>query len=173
MPYPPSLPPAPDGGIPQGDSRDRYRPRSGAPGNSSPAADGPPGGVFVPLVVRPFAGFGVPSEFNPYTGALQAAPTNPGRVSGLYGEIGGVPVVLYRQHGRLGLRIGAQTIDLEYPVVAELATVAYRTTSFALIQGGTRLGELTYRSLPEELDFGAYLRDVLADPQRRAQVFAE
>jgi hypothetical protein len=123
------------------------------------------------LVVRPFAGFGVPSEFNPRTGALQAAPTAPGRVSGLYGEIAGVPVVLYRRHGRLELRIGGSTIDLDGPVIVELATVAYRTTRFALVQGGHRLGELTYRSLPEELDFGAYLRDVLADPQRRAQVF--
>ncbi|MEU1952226.1 hypothetical protein [Nocardia rhamnosiphila] len=79
--------------------------------------------------------------------------------------------MLYRQHGRLELRIGESTIDLDGPVIVELATVAYRTTRFTLVQGGHRLGELTYRSLPEELDFGAYLRDVLADPQRRAQVF--
>lgn len=141
------------------------------------AADGTPpasGGVAdaAPLVVRPFAGFGVPSEFDPRTGAVRAAPGNPGRVSGLYGEIGGLPVVLYRQHGRLGLRIGDSTIDLEGPVIVEWATVAHRITRFALLQDGHQLGELTYRSLPEELDFGAYLRDVLADPQRRAQVFA-
>lgn len=125
-----------------------------------------------PLVVRPFAGFGVSSEFDPDTGALQAAPANTEPVSGLYGEIGGLPAVLYRQGGRLAVRIGDHTIDLEQDVVAELVTVAHRTTRFALIQGPVRLGELTYRALPEELDFGAYLRDVLADPQRRARVFA-
>lgn len=174
MPYPPAVPPLPNGGSPQGDPRDRYRPHRGATSSGdSPGAGGPGNGAFVPLLVRPFAGFGVPSEFNPYTGALQAAPTNTGRVSGFYGEIGGVPVVLYRQHGRLGLRIGTHTIDLELPVVAEVDTVAHRTTRFALVQGGTTLGALTYRSLPEELDFGAYLRDVLADPQRRARMFAE
>lgn len=169
MPYPPMLPP---GSGPQGGSREHPRHRHGAPADGPPPArgDGETDAV-APLVVRPFAGFGVPSEFNPRTGALQAAPAAPGRVSGLYGEIAGVPVVLYRRHGRLELRIGGSTIDLDGPVIVELATVAYRTTRFALVQGGHRLGELTYRSLPEELDFGAYLRDVLADPQRRAQVF--
>lgn len=159
--------------MPQGGSEDRHRHRGAAPANGSSRAGGGGNSAVVPLLVRPFAGFGVPSEFNPETGALQAAPTNPGRVSGLYGEIGGVPVILYRQHGRLGLRIGTHTIDLEQSVVAELDTIAHRTTRFALIQGGSRLGELTYRSLPEELDFGAYLRDLLADPQRHAQVFAD
>ncbi|MFI2232485.1 WXG100-like domain-containing protein [Nocardia testacea] len=170
MPYPPGLPPP--GGGPQGGRRERHRSRPGTPLDGLPPGPGGAADAPEPLVVRPFAGFGVPSEFDPRTGAVRAAPGNPGCVSGLYGEIGGLPVVLYRQHGRLGLRIGDSTIDLEGPVVVELATVAYRTTRFALIQDGHRLGELTYRSLPEELDFGAYLRDVLADPQRRAQVFA-
>jgi hypothetical protein len=170
MPYPPMVPPPGSG--PQGGSRERPRRRHGAPADGPPPARGDgETDAAAPLVVRPFAGFGVPSEFNPRTGALQAAPAAPGRVSGLYGEIAGVPVVLYRRHGRLELRIGGSTIDLDGPVIVELATVAYRTTRFALVQGGHRLGELTYRSLPEELDFGAYLRDVLADPQRRAQVF--
>lgn len=170
---PPVMPP-PLGGQPPGGSRSRHRARPGMPQGGGPPAT-PPGVVGEgarPLVVRPFAGFGVPSEFDPRTGALRAAPTAAGRIEGFYGEIAGLPVVLYRRNGRLELRIGAQTIDLAGPVMVEMATVAYRTTRFALIQDGHRLGELTYRSLPEELDFGAYLRDVLADPQRRAQVFA-
>lgn len=170
---PPMMPP-PVGGMPPGGSPDGRRPYRGGPLARPAVPRGDDGdGTGPPLVVRPFAGFGVPSEFNPETGALQAAPANPGPVGGFYGEIAGLPVVLYRRDGSLTLRIGTQTIDLEQPVIVELDTVAFRTTRFALVQGGHRLGELTYRSLPEELDFGAYLRDVLADPDRRARVFAE
>ncbi len=167
MPYPPAVPPMPNGGSPQNGSRDRYRrPPGGPSAGVGPEAE-------APLLVRPFAGFGVPSEFDPRTGSLQASPSSAGRVSGLYGEIAGVPVVFYRRSGRLGLRIGGHDIDLQTPVIVEMDTVAYRTTRFALVQDGTLLGELTYRSLPAELDLGAYLRDVLDDPERRARVFAE
>lgn len=124
------------------------------------------------LFVRPFAGFGVPAEFDPITGALRANPSETGTNNGVYGELGGVPVVFYRHDGRLTLRVGDRTVDLDGPVGVEWGTVGWRTTRFAVVVGGAVFCELTYRSVPEEMDIGALIRAVVADPVRSTEIFA-
>ncbi|WP_280184573.1 MULTISPECIES: hypothetical protein [Nocardia] len=124
------------------------------------------------LFVRPFAGFGVPAEFDPMTGALRANPSEAGPPSGVYGELGGVPVVFYRHGGGLALRVGDRTVDLAEPVSVEWGTVGWRTTRFAVLVDGAVFCELTYRSVPEEMDIGALVRAVVADPVRRTEIFA-
>ncbi|NQE67251.1 hypothetical protein [Nocardia gamkensis] len=123
------------------------------------------------LFVRPFAGFGVPAEFDPVTGALRANPSEAGTHSGVYGELDGVSVVFYRDDG-LGLRVGDRAVDLDGPVDVEWGAVGWRTTRFAVVVGGVVFCELIYRSVPEEMDIGALIRAVLADPVRRTAIFA-
>ncbi|WP_157227088.1 hypothetical protein [Nocardia asiatica] len=124
------------------------------------------------LFVRPFAGFGVPAEFDPMTGSLRANPSEAGPPSGVYGELGGVPVVFYRHGGGLTLRVGDRTVDLDGPVSVEWGTVGRRTTRFAVLVGGAVFCELTYRSVPAEMDIGALVGAVVADPVRRTEIFA-
>lgn len=139
----------------------------GPQGNGRRGQD-PERGIFV----RPFAGFGVPAEFDPITGALRANPSEAATHDGVYGELGGVSVVFYRHDGRLVLRVGDRTVELDGPVGVEWGTVGWRTTRFAVAIGGAVFCELTYRSVPEEMDIGALVRAVVDDPVRRAEIFA-
>jgi hypothetical protein len=56
--------------------------------------------------VRPFTGFGVLANFDPTSGALRAISIDAGPLGGVYGDLGEVPVVFYRDGTRLSLRIG-------------------------------------------------------------------
>lgn len=122
--------------------------------------------------MRPFSGPGVPAEFDPETGALRAGHGLGGYRSGVYGELGGVPVVFYRGHdGRLGLRVGDRSVVLDGSAQVEWGQVAWRTIRFAVTVGGETSTELTYRALPPEMDLGAYIRDVLMNGELRGRVF--
>lgn len=171
MPPPLAFPPGhqPNGGQRPG-GRSRYGPYGGSTGGNSHQERAEDRGA---LVVRPFAGPGVPAEFDPVTGALRAGHGLPGSQNGFYSNLGGVPVVFYRRYdGRLTLRVGDRTVELDGPVHVEWGEVAWRTNRFAVTVGGEMLAELRYRALPEEMDLGAYIRTVLADPERRARVFS-
>ncbi|WP_157170701.1 hypothetical protein [Nocardia araoensis] len=161
MPMPPGMPMAPPA---NGARRTNGR---GSHGNGHRTQDSGRG-----IFVRPFAGFGVPAEFDPRTGALRANPSEAATHNGVYGELGGVTVVFYRHDGRLVLRVGDHTVELDGPVGVEWGTVGWRTTRFAVAVGGAVLCELTYRSVPEEMDIGALIRAVVDDPVRRAEIFA-
>lgn len=123
------------------------------------------------LLVLPFGGFGVSAEFDPITGALQATSTRTRAESGLYGDLADLPVVLYRHEGRLLVRIGGRVLDLDGPVRVELHAGPQRRSSLTVVEGGEVLCALTYRTLPPELDLGVFLRDLSADPDRRAHLF--
>lgn len=123
------------------------------------------------LVVRPFAGYGVRSLFDPITGALQAGQSA-GHDSGVYGELNGVKMVFYRSMDGLAVRVGDRTFPLEGDARVDWGTVAWRTNRFAIVIGDTVVCELVYRALPPELDLGAYIRDVVHDDQRRTTIFA-
>lgn len=169
---PPVLPPpvSPGSGVQQPGRRDNPR----GPNGSGPAGNGHSGGHGggAGLVVRPFAGPGVPAEFDPETGALRAGHGLGGYRSGVYGDLGGVSVVFYRGHdGRLRLWVGDRSVLLDGPVAVDWSQVAWRTIRFAVTVGGETLTELTYRALPAEMDLGAYIRDVLTDSSRRESVF--
>lgn len=161
------MPPMPPG-MPMGPATNGRRTDGRGPRGNGHRAQDSGRGIFV----RPFAGFGVPAEFDPGTGALRANPSEAATPSGVYGELGGVSVVFYRHDGRLALRVGDRTVELDGPVGVEWGTVGWRTTRFAVSVGGAVFCELTYRSLPEEMDIGALIRAVVDDPARRAAIFA-
>lgn len=124
------------------------------------------------ISVRPFAGYGVRAEFDPVSGALRAAPPGAAGLGGVYGDVAGVPVVFYRDRSGLALRVGDRMIDLDGPVSVEHGPIDPRHTRFAVTANGTLLCELFYRSLPRDMDLGAHVRAVLADPAQRAAIFA-
>jgi hypothetical protein len=123
------------------------------------------------IFVRPFTGFGVLANFDPTSGALRAIPIGAGPLGGVYGDLGEVPVVFYRDGARLSLRIGDQALDLDGPIAMEWGPAEQRHTRFTVIVGGTIVSQLNYRSLPADMDLGLLIRDVLADPDRRAGIF--
>lgn len=125
------------------------------------------------LFVQPFSGFGVPAHFDPETGALRAVGGGIGPQVGVYGDLGDVSVVFYRDGSGLALRVGADTINLDGPLVAtEWEPLENRQTRFTVTVSGTMVCQLLYRSLPPELDLGRLIHDVCATPTRRTQIFA-
>ncbi|WP_227999451.1 WXG100-like domain-containing protein [Nocardia australiensis] len=161
---------------------------SGAPGQGPPPIGGNPApsnggrgngrrtnhsenGSGNSIFVRPFTGFGVLANFDPATGALRAIPADTGPLGGIYGDLGELPVVFYRDSAGLALRIGDRSIDLDGPVTVEWTPAEHRYTLFTITVAGTAAAQLTYRSLPPEMDLGLLIRDVLADPTRRTGIF--
>lgn len=124
------------------------------------------------IVVRPYVGYGVFAEFDPITGALRATPAGASRLGGVYGDLGDVPVVLFRHNGRLGLRVGDRDIDLDGPVSVDWYPYDQRNTRFVVSVAGVPAFDVIYRSLPTEMDLGLLVRDVRTDPSRRATIFA-
>ncbi|MGS2808672.1 hypothetical protein [Nocardia sp. MW-W600-9] len=159
--YPPGTP-MPGGGGGQaggGQGNRRYRPEH---------SDSDPGhGV----VVRPFTGYGVPAQFDPHSGILHAAPPHATSATGVYSDLGDTPVVFYRGRDGLAMRAGHQAFHLDGPVDIVWETSPQRLTRFAVVMAGQVQCELIYRSLPPELDLGLLIRDVVADPSRRATIF--
>lgn len=188
-------PPGADGSRPNGDRESATGaqpgpwgpipppPPFGGPGNRPNGAGGPANGRGSdlrgerqvpgsgPILVQPFAGFGVAAEFDPGTGALQAVPASNGTRGGVYGDLGESRVVFYRDDAGLALRVDGRTIDLGGPVRVEWVLLERRTTRFAVIENGVVVFEVRYRTLPPEMDLGALVHSVLADPQRREQTF--
>ncbi|WP_415842926.1 hypothetical protein [Nocardia ninae] len=122
--------------------------------------------------MRPYVGYGVFAEFDPASGSLRATPADMSRLGGVYGDLGEVSVVLYRHHGRLALRIGDRDIDLDDPVTVDWYPADQRNTRFVVSVAGVVAATSTYRSLPADMDLGLLVRDVVADPTRRATIFA-
>ncbi|MFD4354892.1 hypothetical protein ACFWPX_20215 [Nocardia sp. NPDC058518] len=167
--YPPGAPMGPMGGpmggAPGGNgggrsgNANRYRPDQG---NSEPTDA---------VIVRPFAGYGVPAQFDPHSGGLHPAPPDATSAAGVYADLGETPVVFYRGRDGLVLRAGLQSFHLDGPVDIVWERSAQRLTRFAVTMAGQIQCELVYRSLPQELDLGLLVRDVAADPNRRATIF--
>ncbi|MEV0252258.1 hypothetical protein AB0H76_37120 [Nocardia sp. NPDC050712] len=185
-----SSPPAPsDPGplvLPRDDQDDavagqvaRARTAKPAPLEAAPPAPGPAAvdrgysrggsGIFV----RPYAGLGVPAEFDPESGALQASRAAGGPPDGVYSNLEGIVVVLYRAHGRLAVRISGQAFDLDDPAVSVVwSQVARRVSRCTILVDGEVAGEVDYRSVPAALDLGLLIRNTWADPAQRASMFA-
>lgn len=159
----PMPPPPPFGAGGGGSNRGANRPYGRPAQRPEPAQ--------APILVQPFAGFGVAAEFDPATGALQAVPASNGSRAGVYGDLGESRVVFYRDGAGLALRVDGRTIDLGGPVRVEWVLLERRTTRFAVIENGVVVFEVRYRTLPPEMDLGALVHSVLADPQRREQTF--
>lgn len=169
--YPPAVPPANPAaqGSGQMPYRNRSGSRSGVRGSRPPHPS--PGEVPV-ILVRPFAGAGVPAVFDPRTGALQVGHGAVGEQRGVYGDLGTVAVVFFRgPGGELALRVGERYVECSDAVTARWGPAGPRLSRFVVSVAGTVLADLTYRALPRELDLGAYISAVLADGDRRRTVF--
>ncbi|WP_433661709.1 hypothetical protein ACQPW1_05780 [Nocardia sp. CA-128927] len=162
------MPPPPMGGGPHAGGNGR---RNGGNGNGQRSYTSENGGGAT-IVVRPYVGYGVFAEFDPMTGALRATPAGASQLGGVYADLGDAPVVLYRHHGRLGLRVGGQDIDLDGPVAVDWYPYDQRNTRFVVSVAGVPAFDVIYRSLPADMDLGLLVRDVLADASRRAAIFA-
>lgn len=165
MPFSPMPPSAPGGYAAQERHDQRGRRFRNGHGQA-------PGTLSGEILVRPFVGYGVRAEFDPASGALRAAAPDAGGVGGVYGDVGGVQVVFYRDGARLALRVSDRMIDLDGPVSIEHGPADRRHTRFAVVHAGTVICELFYRSLPREMDLGAHIAQVLANPAHRAEIFA-
>ncbi|WP_194825895.1 YwqJ-related putative deaminase [Nocardia sp. XZ_19_231] len=123
------------------------------------------------VFVQPYFGNGGQAQFDPTTGSLFASADGGLALGGFFADLGNVFVVFYRDSGRLGLRVGGQRIELDGPVSVEWAQSQQRQTRLTILVGGTVRCELIYWSLPPEMDLGLMVRDVMADPVRRATIF--
>ncbi|MBL1075207.1 hypothetical protein JK358_12470 [Nocardia sp. 2] len=155
----PMAPPAAGGPDRQGRERQRF------PRASAPAAGGG-GGVYL----RAHAGYGEYAVLDPVTGLLSAVPS-PGAVSGVYGDMDGVPVAFYRDQTGLVVRVGQQVFDVDRMGADSVWEAGRDFARFVLRAGGNILCELRYRPLSVDADLGLLIRDVLADPLRRAGIF--
>ncbi|WP_253798665.1 hypothetical protein [Nocardia amikacinitolerans] len=162
---PPAVPPASAGRS----WSSRAFPRAGF--GSGPAESGQRAATG--LVVRSHAGVGEFADFDPRTGALRGGGSGGGSVSGLYGFVGDLSVVFYREAGRLLLRAGDRVIDVDaQPIGVYWQQVDDRTNRFVLVDSGVVACDVHYRAVVPDLDFGLLIRDVLCDPDRRSRIFA-
>lgn len=113
------------------------------------------------------------AEFDPASGLMQQTAMTGLPTSGVYGELGGVQVIFYRDRGRLGLRVGDRTFDLdEHSVSVGWGHVDSRRLRFGVAVGGTVVCQLEYHAAVPELDLGKLIREVCGDPNRQATIFA-
>lgn len=123
--------------------------------------------------MRSHTGFSGFADFDPVTGVLRAHPSGLGSLGGVFGELGELPVVFYRDGGRLMVRAGDRVIDLDAAHVgAEWQRFDEATTRFLLTVAGSVVCDVRYRSVLPDIDLGLLIRDVLADPDRRTRIFA-
>ncbi|MCP2289333.1 alpha/beta hydrolase [Nocardia amikacinitolerans] len=164
---PPPVPPTPTGRS----RSSRAFPRAGFGNGRGPAEGGQRAATG--LVVRSHAGVGEFTDFDPRSGALRGGASGGGSVSGLYGLVGDLSVVFYREAGRLLLRAGDRVIDLDaQPIAVYWQRVDDRTNRFVLVDSGVVACDVHYRAVVPDLDFGLLIRDVLCDPDRRSRIFA-
>ncbi|MEU8896837.1 hypothetical protein AB0C65_13345 [Nocardia sp. NPDC048505] len=143
-------------------------PRTTAYGNGRPPENG--NHASTGLVVRSHSGVGEFAEFDPRTGALRSGAI--GQVSGLYGNVGDLSMVFYRDGGRLLLHTGERLIDLDtHPIGVHWQPADDQTTRFVLSVDGVIVCDVYYRAVMSDLDFGLLIRDVLTDPARRTRIF--
>jgi hypothetical protein len=125
------------------------------------------------IFVRSHTGWGESAAFDPVTGVLRPVELAMGGLAGVYGDLGGVPIVFYRRGTGLSLRVHDRTIDLDSPEVTTLwERIDPRQTRFSVAVDGLTVCDLRYPSSTEAGDLGLLIHDVLADPARRTQIFA-
>lgn len=144
---------------------------NGKRGSRFPRAGGGPakGGA---IYLRSHSGYGEFAMFDPDTGLIQSAAVAAGALSGVYGDIDGVPVIFYRGPQGLVLRMGEQQVDVDrLGAEAVWERAGQDSTRLLISAGGHPHCELRYRQVAPDADLGLLIRDVLADPVRRAGIF--
>lgn len=153
-------PPAGGNGGGAGRSTQRF-PRASAPSNSTGE-----------LLLRAHAGFGEFAVLDPASGVLRGVPMAGSAVSGVYAELDAIRVLFYRDHQvGLVLRIADQVIPVDR-LGAEAGWERGQGFHRLWLQaGGNVLCDLRYAPMAPDSDLGMLIRDVLADPGRRAGIF--
>lgn len=125
------------------------------------------------IFVQSHTGWGESAVLDPTTGELRPAQLAMGGLGGLYGDLGGTQVVFYRGGSGLALCIDGRGVDLD---AAEVSTCWQRidqeVTRFAVVVASVVVVDLRYPVTPDDTDLGLFIRDVLADPVRRAEIFS-
>lgn len=161
--FPPFAPPMPNGGPPASTST----PRHPAHPNGSPVPTRPR------ILVQEFNGHRC-AEVDPLTGSLHEAAEPMAPFSGVYGDLDGVEFVFFRTDDRLFLRMAGQLIDADdLAVIVHWQRAGRRHTEFTVTRAGLAVCTVRYRRRNPELDLGLWIRDVLDNPARRTQIFAE
>lgn len=127
------------------------------------------------MLVRSLAGFGSFAELDPESGELRSVSVMPSESAGLggvFGHLDAVTAVLYRDHAGLALRLDGAVVYLDDPGVrVEWGPVDGERARLAVRRGAQMWCDLTYRNAVPDSDIGCFVRDVLADPMRRARLF--
>lgn len=114
------------------------------------------------------------AEVDPLTGSLHESAEPMGPFSGVYGDLDGVEFVFFRTDDRLFLRVAGQLIDADdLAVIVHWQRAGRRHTEFTVTRAGLAVCTVRYRRRKPELDLGLWIRDVLDNPARRTQIFAE
>ncbi|WP_157163330.1 DUF6782 family putative metallopeptidase [Nocardia aobensis] len=114
------------------------------------------------------------AEVDPLTGSLHESAEPMGPFSGVYGDLDGVEFVFFRTEDRLFLRVAGQLIDADdLAVIVHWQRAGRRHTEFTVTRAGLAVCTVRYRQRKPELDLGLWIRDVLDNPARRTQIFAE
>ncbi|WP_181320987.1 hypothetical protein [Nocardia nova] len=162
--FPPFAPPMPHGKNAASASTPARHPAHPT-GSPTPAAPR--------ILVQEFNGHRC-AEVDPLTGSLHEAAEPMGPFSGVYGDLDGVEFVFFRTDDRLFLRVAGQLIDADdLAVIVHWQRAGRRHTDFTVTRAGLAVCTVRYRQRKPELDLGLWIRDVLDNPARRTQIFAE
>jgi hypothetical protein len=162
--FPPFAPPMPHGKNAASASTPARHPAHPT-GSPTPAAPR--------ILVQEFNGHRC-AKVDPLTGSLHEAAEPMGPFSGVYGDLDGVEFVFFRTDDRLFLRVAGQLIDADdLAVIVHWQRAGRRHTDFTVTRAGLAVCTVRYRQRKPELDLGLWIRDVLDNPARRTQIFAE
>lgn len=126
------------------------------------------------LLVRSLDGYGSFAEMDLESGALRAAgmPDESAGLGGVFGHLDGVTAVFYRDRFGLALRLDAAVLYVDEPGVQVHWGPVDRERARLVAYRGTQVWcDLTYRNVLPDSDIGRFVRDVLADPMRRLNLF--
>ncbi|MGX1806309.1 hypothetical protein ACWIGI_11390 [Nocardia sp. NPDC055321] len=124
------------------------------------------------LLLRAHAGFGEFAVLDPGTGALRGVAGAVSAVAGLYADLSGMQVLFYRDpQAGLMLRVADQAVALDRVGCEAVWERGQGFHRLLVLAAGNPVCDLKYAPLPADADLGLLIRDVLADPARRAGIF--
>ncbi len=127
------------------------------------------------------------AEFDSVTGALREfarGDVEEAAVQGHYARLSGTTAVLYWVSGSLWLRLGDVVRDVGGETVEVEWAASGGRASLSLAEDGEQVASVHYTPGPyfeddptpavkaEDFDFGLFVRNVLADPARRARIYS-
>jgi hypothetical protein len=121
--------------------------------------------------VREYGGTATAAGFRPATATLFATAPDTPVVAGLYQRLGNRMIVVYRDGEALRLTVDQQTFDIGPTFQARWEPLNDSRSRLVVSDRGHLLAEAVYPTPAAQSDLGLFLRDMLADPVRRSQIF--